>query len=77
MRNVHAGRRKHVFLQQIYLKRGFSLNRCTQRSTGQALLQVFLDLSQPELQVHPLRLFSSTGVLQLGHTLVQGGLPPL
>lgn len=54
---------------------GFSLNRCAQRSTGQTLLEVFLDLSQPELQVNPLFLFSPTGIVQLGHTLVQEGLP--
>lgn len=72
---MHAGRYEHVFQQQIYLNGGFSLNRCTQRSTSQALLEVFLDLSQPELQVNPLCLFSPTGVVQLVHTLVQGGLP--
>lgn len=65
------------FRNKIYLNWRLSLNRCTQRSTSQALLEVFLDLSQPELQVHPLLLFTSTGFFQLGYTLVQGGLPPL
>lgn len=64
-----------VFQQQIYLNRGFGLNRCTQRSISQTPLEVFLDLGQPELQVNSLCLFNPTGFIQPGHTLIQGGLP--
>lgn len=71
---VHSKKSFHI-KQQVYPNRWFSLDWCTQRPACLALLQVFRDLSQPELQVHPLCLLSSTGFLQMGHALVQGGLP--
>lgn len=63
--------------QQIYPHRWFRFNWCTQCSTCQALLEVLLDLGQSEFQVHSFCLFSSTGFLQLGYTLIQEGLCPV
>lgn len=73
-KNVHASRNERVCNWLIYLNGGFSLNRCTQRAASQTLLQVFLDLSQPQLQVDPLGFFGPASLIELVHTLVQRGL---
>lgn len=64
-----------VFWNKDHLKWGFSFNRRPQDATGQAFLQVFLDLSQLQLQINSLRLLNPTRIFQLRDTLAQSRLP--
>lgn len=74
---MHEKRDQSVLWRSTCLDGWLGLNGSPERTAGQTLLQVLLDLSQPELQVHPLGLFGPAGLIQLVHTLVQRGLPAL
>lgn len=74
---MHEKRHQPVLWRLTCLDGWLGLNGSAERTASQTLLQVLLDQSQPELQVHPLGLFGPAGLIQLVHTLVQRGLPAL